>query len=238
MSDDDKGQITAPYQPPYGSPIEDAVAWSLAKYLSCRASLHKQYEVETICGQFRLDFAVISQSGYRVGYECDGEDYHDEWRDEWRDAMILGDGLLDAIIRFRGTDIALHLNDILYIASRWDPVLFSDRGRSNLHTLAAREARGFYAAREPYEAFVTYSADEEGRRRMNPAFVLVQRRCGTNVRGTTQFWCGLYSYAKGLGGGDLDSVIAAYQAKTKAEAKHNPFPEHDAPFAQDHEDED
>ena len=213
MGNGDKGHTIPPYEPPYESPIEDWLAWSLAKYLNSTASLDKQYEVDTICGRFRLDFVVTSKDGYHVGYECDGADYHDEWRDEWRDAMILGGGLLDTIVRFKGRDIAYHLDDIVYVASCWDPVLFSDRGRSNLNTLASREARAFGRKRNPYRASVAYREGYEGNRPRDPLLVVVQRRCRVDVSGWRQFWRNLYSYAEVFGGGDLDEIIAAYHAE-------------------------
>ena len=168
-TDDVIWRVPGPYEPPFESPIEDTLAWFLVKYLSLDVSLNKQYKVRTICGEFRVDFAAVAKIGrYRVGYECDGRNYHDEWRDEWRDAMILGDGLLDSIVRFRGSDITFHVNDVLYVASCWDPVMFPERGTTNLCFLASSEAKASAVIHDTYTAWIAYHSEAGVSREPDP----------------------------------------------------------------------
>ena len=39
-----------------------------------------QKDVKTICGNFILDFRIQDETGYRVGIECDGKEFHEESR--------------------------------------------------------------------------------------------------------------------------------------------------------------
>lgn len=122
------------YEPPYDSPIEDSFAYQLDKYLPPSAVLDRQLEVTTQCATYRLDF-ICSSGGRIVGFECDGEGYHDEARDEWRDALIMGTGRVNAIYRITGRNIFHHINRALYLVSQCERNLFSERGRTNLRIL-------------------------------------------------------------------------------------------------------
>lgn len=64
------------YSPPYASPIENDFAWHIVKYLDESVSLLNQYPVETICGLFIVDFVAVTSEGRRVGFECDGKEFH------------------------------------------------------------------------------------------------------------------------------------------------------------------
>jgi very-short-patch-repair endonuclease len=108
------------------SPIELSLIESLEKYLAPKTNIIPQYEVQTICGKYRLDF-VITCDDKNIGLECDGKDFHDEWRDEWRDGLILQTGKVDTIYRFRGKDIHCFLQDCIYIIYHHDNFLFNDR---------------------------------------------------------------------------------------------------------------
>jgi hypothetical protein len=117
--------------PPYESPIEDAFAWHLIKHLDPAVQLTKQVTAPTICGSFRLDF--LAQTGTRrIGFECDGAEYHDELRDECRDAMIVWSGHADVIYRLRGADLHHRMNEVLGTLPDHEPALFRDRGRRNV----------------------------------------------------------------------------------------------------------
>ena len=129
------------YNPPYDSPIEDILAYHIVKYLDQRVSFIPQVEVKTICGIFRVDFMVYGVNGEKIGFECDGKEFHEEGHDEWRDAMILGADKADTMYRLRGSDITYHINDVLYALSQWSPTIFSQRGYINLGLLASDKAR-------------------------------------------------------------------------------------------------
>lgn len=80
-------------------PSEELFVENFEKYISPFASIYPQYEVQTIAGIFRLDF-VVELNESKIGFECDGKDFHDEYRDEWRDRFILHTGEIETIYRF------------------------------------------------------------------------------------------------------------------------------------------
>lgn len=126
------------YQPPYDSPLEDRFARRVVKYLHSDVEMEPQLEAATPWGVFRIDFG-LTRGNLCVGIECDGKAFHSgeaAERDDWRDAAILGRGSVDAIYRIRGTDLYQHPRDLLYLLSQRDPVLFSERGQTNLTRLA------------------------------------------------------------------------------------------------------
>jgi hypothetical protein len=130
------------FDPPYDSPIEEILAWGLSKHLVEGATLDKQVEVGSRFARFRIDLVASTPAGDRVGFECDGKDFHtDRLRDECRDALILGTQSVSAIYRFRGQDLVYHENDCLYFIANKDPRLFSARALRNLELLASDEAR-------------------------------------------------------------------------------------------------
>ena len=128
------------YAPPYDSPLEDAFARQLVKHLDPSVRLHTQFEVSTICGTFRIDFVVETRSK-KVGFECDGKEYHEVWRDECRDALILGSRGVDAIYHFPGAALTYHVNDCLWLATLCDPEIFGDGARGDLDHIASDDAR-------------------------------------------------------------------------------------------------
>lgn len=122
------------FEPPYDSPIEETFAWNAIKYVRPDTSLHKQYDISTKRGGFRLDF-VLERNGRRVAFECDGKEFHDAYRDEWRDAITLGEGHVEVVYRLRGRDIHFHISEILYVVAHWESDLFTEAGRLNLSSL-------------------------------------------------------------------------------------------------------
>ena len=148
------------YSPPYGSPLENDFAYQVVKHLDVAVDLQAQYHVETICGLFIVDFVAVSSSGRHVGFECDGKEFHNASRDEWRDAMILGSEELDAIYRLRGADIIHQLDNILFLLSRCETELFSERGRRNLISLAHPEVRDFEINPEETNIYVAFGDEE------------------------------------------------------------------------------
>src|SRR5262249_38098350 len=119
---------------PYESPIEDIFAYTVNKHLADDAQIDSQVEVPTQCGVFRLDF-VCTAGGRRLGFECDGQPYHDEHRDEWGDALIMGTRRVNDVFRLTGRNIFHDIDRSLYLVSLDEPALFSERGRINLARL-------------------------------------------------------------------------------------------------------
>ena len=157
--------LAGPYiEPPYRGALQDEFAWHLVKHLPEAARLRSEVEVEvqTAGGPalYTLDFVVELPTGpapgaplRRIGFELtesrtarsgDGLREHDlRLR---RDATLLAAGALDTVYRLRGSDLLGSMEDVLFLASVWDPELFSERGRINLRTLASPEARGLTTA--------------------------------------------------------------------------------------------
>jgi hypothetical protein len=130
------------FDPPYDSPIEEELAWGLSKHLAESVRLRKQIEVDTEFSKFYIDLVAETVDGVRVGFECDGREYHREGlRDECRDALILGVKAVSAIYRFRGQDLYYHRDDCLFYILRNDPYLFSERGTRNIDLLASEDAK-------------------------------------------------------------------------------------------------
>ncbi len=202
--------MPALYSPPYDSPIEDLFAYNAIKYLADDVELTTQVPINTICGRFVLDFVAVSPTAGKIAIECDGKEFHEESRDEWRDAMILGCGFVDVIYRLRGSDIHYHIEDLLYLISRRDPNVISERGAINLASLATAEAKSFIAKGQHNEIHcIQYSSadGEQGRLRMEV------RRTAIPA-GQRRFWQAAYAYAQSIGGGKLDDVIASYRSGT------------------------
>jgi hypothetical protein len=194
------------YAPPYDSPIEDEFALHFSRYAAETTSMEPQFQVNTICGLFILDFLITTPNGHRIGIECDGKEFHNESRDEWRDGMILGGAHADTIYRLRGADIHHRIEDVLMVLCTLEPGLFNSRARARLRTLASDEALQMSANTEQdvYSALIASEGNMgtlriEARRRIIP---LGQRR----------FWMTAYKFAVAHNGGNLDDLMATYRA--------------------------
>src|SRR6185369_911240 len=76
------------------SPIEDLFYYDFQKVMSEDGTIHRQVECPTPIGTFRLDF-MLQLPARRVGFECDGKDFHNEEADSIRDRAIIEAGHLD-----------------------------------------------------------------------------------------------------------------------------------------------
>lgn len=200
------------YQPPYDSPLEDEFARNLVKYVGNLDTFGAQVPVQTIVGRFVIDF-VAGVDGEVIGLECDGKQFHDKARDEWRDAMILGSGLVTTMYRLRGGDLFYHMEDSLYAVSQRDPQLFSDRGLTNLSTLASAEARAYDYHSGADLMMICYPGTGHGR---DPLFTAVERRSRKNPTGKRMFWESLYAFAVEHDGASLDQLIDRYRSQWAA----------------------
>lgn len=121
------------------SPIESLFVYQLVKYLAPETELSEQVTVATALGNFRPDF-VLRLGNRSVALECDGRDFHRTaeamGRDNERDIAILGEGHFECIYRFTGTAIVNQIDECLFGLSVAEPKMFSERGRTNLATLA------------------------------------------------------------------------------------------------------
>jgi very-short-patch-repair endonuclease len=122
------------------SPLEELFIYQLEKHLSHLTEIIPQFEVQTLAGCYRLDF-VVTVNGRKIGFECDGKNFHDEWRDEWRDGLILGTETIETIYRFRGTDLYRYLDDCIYIIYHFDNDLFNERYLSLFPNLISEQLK-------------------------------------------------------------------------------------------------
>ena len=120
------------------SPIEDLFYYDFQKVMSEEGTIHRQVECLTPVGAFRLDF-MLQLPDRRVGFECDGKDFHDEEADSIRDRAIIDAGHVDRIYHLRGRDIHFRLHDALDLIAAQDKEVFSARGRANIKALASRD---------------------------------------------------------------------------------------------------
>ena len=125
---------------PFDSPAEERFLHHLAKVLAPDAGYDDHVPVNTLCGPFVIDY-LVKVSDRRVAFEVDGREFHDANRDAWRDAAILASGSVDAMIHIRAADLYRYPYDVLYLISRVEPKLFSERGRSLMDRLAHRGAK-------------------------------------------------------------------------------------------------
>lgn len=199
--------MTAIYQPPYDSPIENRFAMWFAKYAGDGIRLSPQVNVSTLCGLFVLDFVLEDEKGYRVGIECDGKEYHCESRDEWRDAMILGAGHTDVIYRLRGVDINYRIEDCLYLLAKLEPSFFSERMLTGLKDLVSDEV----LMRSPIHKESMHVIHYKNGQLIENLIIEVRR---TDISEDFRwYWRSLYEYGLSVGGGSLDDVIKSYREK-------------------------
>lgn len=160
------------FVPPYPGAVQDELAWHLVKYLREDAVLKSEVEIEIPAGPgfgpafFTLDFVVEVPLGdgavRRIAFEAGGgRTLAEHERRLRRDATLLAHGSVDTVYRLRGSDLAAHMEDVLYLASLWDADAFSERGRINLKTLASREARGVTVRPEQPSVLVPYAVGDD-----------------------------------------------------------------------------
>jgi len=98
--------------PPFESPLEEEFFKITAPLLKHGLDIIPQFEVETICKKFRLDF-FIKCGDQKIGFELDGPTTHDENSriyDYWRDSIILIENHVNLICRLNGSGLKKNLN--------------------------------------------------------------------------------------------------------------------------------
>lgn len=146
------------------SPIEGLFYREIQKWLPYGANITRQVECQTPFVTFYLDF-LVEFKGRRVGFECDGKEFHEELRDSVRDRAIIAAGHADRIYRIRGRDIVFHLHDALDLIRIREATLFSERGHKNIETLATRERLRTDTFRKRLDGFPFEARRDYGRQR-------------------------------------------------------------------------
>lgn len=214
---------------PWNSPIEETFKDRLFCFLSFEVELRPQFEVQTQCGNYWLDFAIFH--GIKIiGIECDGKEYHEREYDFWRDSLILGTKKIQDIIRITGHQIHLYINSCLFQLGRWYPWLFSSGDLAALEKMSKNE----FVEQEDYideleKKYEKISEDNENFE-PHPLYVhhefddILQERFLTRRTTDTLYWVGrtevedfrirwrdCYEYAINHGGRDLKTLISDYR---------------------------
>lgn len=172
MTDFQNDPLTPPeihVEPPYPGAIQDELAWHLVKYLPEDARLETEVAFELPQSGhfgpafFTVDLVVTLATGTRIGFDVSGS--HRNLRDHdrllRRDATLLDSGSVQTLYRLRGSDLLHRIEDVLWLASEWDPAAFSARGAINLRTLALPETKAAKPRPEQPSVLVSYPLDGE-----------------------------------------------------------------------------
>lgn len=188
------------------SPLELMFIETLEKYLSPKVKIIPQYEVKTICGNFRLDF-LLEVDGKKIAFECDGKEFHNELNDEWRDALILGNREIDSIYRFRGKDLHTFLNDCIFMIYYYDNELFSERYFPNHTQLISDNLKNWFTNRvfnDSERNYIDYPVIALDGTKVGELSLLIQRK---NVNDTKSRWNELYRFAEKHPGKSIIELI-------------------------------
>ncbi len=193
------------------SPLEELFIRKLEKYISPTITIIPQYEIKTLIGKFRMDF-VIDLGEKKIGFECDGAEFHDEWRDEWRDGLILGTGVIDSIYRFKGKDLFMFLDDCIYIIYHFDKEIFNDRYSKNFPQLISEEFRT-QLTDKPFQIeehiMIDVAIRDENDKIVLRVPLIVERRC----KEQEGHWKVLLNYCEKNTSLTLDQIIKTYEGK-------------------------
>jgi hypothetical protein len=176
------------YDPPYATEAEDTFAWHVVKYLKPNCGLRHNVEVTAGSLAITVDF-VIEHNGHRIGVMCGASDASAD-HDRLRDALCMGTGAVDALYRFRASDLLDRPHDLLALVMQWDPALFSERGRLNIRALAHPVARDRHP--RPTDTVVRLRYDDGTTAPLPSETALVQRLSQRHPDG----WMPVYEQAR------------------------------------------
>ena len=109
------------YHPPYGTMLEDELAWQFTKYLREEASVLHRARVQTSYAEFEVDF-LVELGKQRIGFMCGGiESDNGRMETGFKDAMLIDGGGIDVIYRFRLDDLIYRIYDCLQLVASWNP---------------------------------------------------------------------------------------------------------------------
>jgi hypothetical protein len=194
----------------YNNPVERDFAYLLMRHSSSEAEMSTHVAVDTICGEFRLAF-VVDIGDAKIAFECDENGFKDDRTDEWRDAAILGAGMVDSIYRVRSQDLTDYPEDCLFLISKLEPKLFSERGLIHIDRLASAEAHRHaeYIKPDRWMHMVIY--DNFRDRANDPSCIILYRNSRLIPEQSTPFWKALFAFAHERGGGRLDDLVDQWE---------------------------
>lgn len=150
----------------YESPIEERLAWSLAKILDRQdVTLTSQCLVPTAHGAYRTDL-LLHSPGRNTVIECDGKAFHQDYlADCARSAALLESGFVDQVVRYPGSVLNFSPDDAVYSLSLLHPEAFQGRAAQVARTRAsfmAERTRLEYDAATPDDFLYSVNYDVEG----------------------------------------------------------------------------
>lgn len=130
-------------QTPEATP--ETFVWSILRHLAERADLRSHVDH----GDAVSDFVIAAPTGPEPGAPLRRVAVHlgrgatpaERQALDVSDLRLAESGAVDAVVRFRGSDLLTDADDAVYLLSRWEPGLFSSRARVHLETLASAEGR-------------------------------------------------------------------------------------------------
>jgi len=179
-------------------------AYYAAKFIRPEIDLTPQVEFKTPHGPFRVGF--FTSEPRRIGFECDGDEFHDGFRDEFRDALLLGFDCLDIIYHIPGAVLTYYPHDALYLIAAWDGELFRPREKGIVAQLCTENTR--QSSFDLRDERVMIGVRPEGRS-APPYLLSLIRRVREVPPGRRAHWKFLYSFAAEKAGINLDQLVAS-----------------------------
>lgn len=209
----------------YDSPIEENLGELFAKYNDPYSDIAvlPQVGVQTSGGRFILDFLIIA-NGHKYAVECDGKEYHDYYHDLYRDGMLLAEGIVDDMIRFRGTDLTAFPYTCMLFLVKIIPGFLSEQQILAVET-KARDERWDRQWRQDPEGEMFYNdiftndlADIKGDYLYSNDFVKITCRNNQIQRDYATFhqvpdWVKAYSFSKLNNITDCEDFVARYSKR-------------------------
>lgn len=190
------------------SPLEEIFIQQFEKFVNDRFEIIPQYEIRNSAGLFRLDF-LLRSNDYSVAIELDGKEFHDEWRDEWRDAVMLGNGQVDCIYRFRGKDITTYIHECLFALFVNDRKLFDSRyaqvSKSLVDTEIFTNPEAQFRHLADCMVYSIPTTDEFGESTGRYHDIRMVRRSKDDL---SQYWQTLFEFSQNYPGKSIDALIS------------------------------
>lgn len=151
-----RGEVTLIYDPPYATELDDTVARHLVAYLMPAASLEYKARVWAAYAACRFDFLIdLGTRRVAIDYTDTPENLETALVED-NDALVLGAGVVDAVVRIRRSDLEERLYDCLHLLAKWDPALFTPYGQRVFASRASQEALEVFPEPEAGLATVYY----------------------------------------------------------------------------------
>ncbi len=113
------------------------LSWQFTKYLDERATVSPRAHVDAPYTDYVIDY-LIELGCVKVGFVCDHlASQTERILSGFRDALLVDAGYVHVLYRFSTQDLEERFQDCMLLVAKWNPDLFSTRGRMNLEMLAS-----------------------------------------------------------------------------------------------------